>query len=257
MFDGVLQLLHPRMWLGSWRGNNPARGWLIYVLGCEAMKAIFALWNADSQQLKEPAFHQELGLCGAERLHLNLDDESVAPAMRISTGAPINAVVSVWGDELYADGILTRLRPLSTTVTGWIVTEKIRLSPPPTAAGVRAEALANMAFLRRPQRLDRQAWLTHWMVQHTGVAIRTQATVGYIQNIVVGSLAPQSLPVHGIVEELFAPAAMSDRHEFYGSGGDEAELKTRLGQLMESVNAMGADQSLDLVPTSRFEYPLS
>ncbi|WP_343907335.1 hypothetical protein [Nocardioides aquiterrae] len=45
-------------------------------------------------------------------------------------------------------------------------------------------------------------------------------------------------------------------HAFYGSGGDDAELHRRLGELMASVARIGADRDLDLVPTSRYLYEL-
>ena len=63
--------------------------------------------------------------------------------------------------------------------------------------------------------------------------------------------------VAGIVEELFPMAAMTDSHAFYGSGGDEEELKRRFTELMDSVALFGADQGLDLVPTSRYLWNLT
>ena len=60
-----------------------------------------------------------------------------------------------------------------------------------------------------------------------------------------------------IVEEHFPMAALTDPHAFYGSGGDDAELSRRMTELMASVARFGADQGLDLVPTSRFFWTLS
>jgi hypothetical protein len=51
-------------------------------------------------------------------------------------------------------------------------------------------------------------------------------------------------------------AAMTDPHEFYGSRGDDAELDRRMTELMASVARFGADQGLDLVPTSRYYWSL-
>ncbi|GAA1140167.1 hypothetical protein GCM10009606_19710 [Nocardioides aquiterrae] len=58
------------------------------------------------------------------------------------------------------------------------------------------------------------------------------------------------------MEELFPSAGIADMHAFYGSGGDDAELHRRLGELMASVARIGADRDLDLVPTSRYLYEL-
>ena len=51
-------------------------------------------------------------------------------------------------------------------------------------------------------------------------------------------------------------AALTDPHAFYGSGGDDAELNRRMTELMASVARFGADQGLDLVPTSRYYWEL-
>ena len=69
---------------------------------------------------------------------------------------------------------------------GYAVDERRRLDPPEAWDGSRADALANVAILRRPAELDRAEWLRRWMVDHTPIAIRTQATFGYVQNIVTG-----------------------------------------------------------------------
>ena len=47
------------------------------------------------------------------------------------------------------------------------------------------DALANVAVLQRPDELAREEWLHRWLVDHTPIAIATQATFGYVQNIVI------------------------------------------------------------------------
>ncbi len=87
--------------------------------------------------------------------------------------------------------------------------------------------------------------------------METQATFGYLQNVVVRPVTPDAPVVHALVEELFPTAGIDDMHAFYGSGGDDAELNDRLTRLLASVSRIGADKDLDLVPTSRYLYPLS
>jgi hypothetical protein len=122
--------------------------------------------------------------------------------------------------------------------------------------GVRADALANLAFIRKPREMSYDSWLQHWHGPHTEVAMHTQATFGYVQNRVVRPLTPGTPPVAAIVEELFPIAAVTDMHAFYGSAGDDAELSRRITKLMESVAVMGADRDIDLVPTSRYVWRL-
>jgi hypothetical protein len=142
-------------------------------------------------------------------------------------------------------------------VAGWRVEERRPLPPPETADGSRAEALANVAVLRRPADLSREEWLRRWLDHHTQVAMETQATFGYLQNVVLEPVTTDAPAVDALVEELFPPAAIGDVHAFYGSGGDDEELSRRITRLMESVATIGADRDLDLVPTSRYLFDLA
>jgi hypothetical protein len=219
---------------------------------------MFALWGADHEALLVPGDHGELASYDVERLQLNLDDAGVAEAlMRLQTGEAINAVVSIWGgSHVHAPSVLAWLRERAERVEGWLVGEHRRLDPPTQADGVRADALANMALLRCPEGLTRAEWLRRWMEDHTGVAIRTQASFGYVQNVVQAPLTVTAPEVDGIVEELFPSAGMTDPHAFYGSGGGDDELARRMNELLASVARIGADRDLDLVPTSRYCFSL-
>lgn len=221
------------------------------------MKVIAALHApALGDVLRGGAFRGDIAACGATRLQVNLDDDAVAPAMRFGPGAPITAVVSVWTDGSVAS-LVDVVRRLDASADLWRVREREPLPPPTVADGERADALANIAFLRRPDTLSEQAWLADWLDRHTQVAIDTQGTFGYVQNPVLEALTGDAPAVAGIVEELFPMAAMSDHHAFYGSGGDEAEFQRRFAVLMESCERFGATQGLDLVPTSRYTFTLA
>ncbi|MDI6910055.1 EthD domain-containing protein [Nocardioides sp.] len=218
-------------------------------------KLVFALWGeGPPTSLHDPGLHERLAAVGVRRLQVNVDDEHVAPAMRIPTGDPVRAIVSVWDAE--AGPVAEVLATAAATVHGWRVDERRRLDPPETWDGSRADALSNVAILRRPDELAHGEWLRRWMVEHTPIAIRTQATFGYVQNVVVEPVTTGAPRVDAFVEELFPSAAMTDMHAFYGSGGDDAELGRRLTGLMASVARIGADRDLDLVPTSRYLYAL-
>ncbi len=51
------------------------------------------------------------------------------------------------------------LRRTAARVAGWRVDEHRRLDPPEVADGVRADALANVAVLRKPAELETAEWL--------------------------------------------------------------------------------------------------
>ena len=216
---------------------------------------MFALWGADHAALREATLRADMAVGGVHRMQLNLDDADVAPAFRIATAEPISAIVSTWSDAESAPGaVATVLERVAGRVAGWRVDERRRLDPPEVPDGGRADALANVALIRRPAELSQSEWLRRWLVEHTPVAIRTQATFGYVQNIVVEPVTPGGPFVSALVEELFPSAGMTDQHAFYGSGGDDAELRRRFATLMASVTRIGADRDIDLVPSSRYAY---
>ena len=217
---------------------------------------MYAAWGDDlPSRLRDVQLHERLAAAGVRRLQLNLDDEDVAPAMRIATGADhIGAIVSVWADT---DAEVTAaLAEATGSLAGWEVDERLPIPPPESPHGERMDALANVAVLKRPDDLDRDEWLHRWLVDHTPIAIATQASFGYVQNIVTRELTDVPRQVDALVEELFPSAGMVDMHAFYGSGGDDAELNDRLTKLMASVARIGFDHDIDLVPGSRYVYDL-
>lgn len=225
---------------------------------CGVTKLMYAVWGEDlSTALRDPDLHTRLTAAGATRLHVNLDDEAVAVAMRIpALDPPIQAIVSVW-TEGSADAVTEVLGSVTARLLGYAVEERLPIPPPDIADGERMDALSNIAVLRRPEELSREDWLHNWLVDHTPIAKQTQATFGYIQNVVTHPVTEGAPRIDAMVEELFPSEGMTDIHAFYGSGGDEEELNNRMTRLMTSVSRFGADRDLDLVPTSRYVYTLA
>lgn len=212
-----------------WRDDRPA-SW------CDDLRADLTEW-ARTQPLS--------------RLQVNLADAAVSTAMlRLTTfEQPVAAVVSVWAPDPLD---IAPLASLADHTAGYEVSETVRLEPPTAAVGERSAGLANIALLRRPPDLDHAEWLRRWHIEHTAVAIETQATFGYVQNVVVRRLDESAPPIDGIVEEQFPIEALTDPHAFYGSGGDAEELMARVQRMAGSVARFGADRNVDVVPTSRF-----
>jgi hypothetical protein len=225
--------------------------------GHRVTKLMYAAWGDDlANALRDPDLHARLAAAGVRRLQVNVDDEAVAPAMRIPTfDEPIGAIVSVWTDEA-PDAASAVLASVTSRLAGYEIEERLPIPPPEAADGERMDTLANVAVLRRPVELTVDEWRHNWLVDHTPVAIATQGTFGYVQNVVVRPVTVDAPQIDAMVEELFPSAAMTDMHAFYGSGGDDAELNDRFTRLMTSVARFGADRDLDLVPSSRYVYTL-
>lgn len=197
----------------------------------------------------------DLGVAG---LSVNVRDSAVRHSlMTITTlDPPAAAVVSLWTQQCYGDQMAAALKLLAAEcehLAAYLVTESIPLSGPVVEPGSRTPGLANIALLRRPEGLDQATWLTRWQGGHTTVAIETQSIFGYTQNWVVRALTPDAPGIAGIVEELFPAEAITDLKAFFGAADDD-DLQNRLGQMVASTAAFGANENIDTVPTSRYVF---
>ena len=197
----------------------------------------------------------ELGVPG---LSVNVRDDAVRHSLMTLTtlDPPVAAVVSLWTRQCYGDQMLAALTLLEKEcdrLAAYLVTESVPLAPPATETGYRTPGLANIALLRRPAELDQATWLARWQRDHTAVAIKTQSTFGYTQNWVVRTLTPDAPGIAGIVEELFPLEAITDLKAFFGAA-DDNDLQNRVGQMVASTTAFGANENIDTVPTSRYVF---
>jgi len=195
----------------------------------------------------------ELDLAG---LTVNVRDAAVNASMMALTtlDPPVSAVVSIWTQQYYGAALAKALELLAAEcqqLAAYLVTESVPLPGPDVAPSARTPGLANVALLRRPPELDVATWLRRWHIDHTPVAIATQATFGYTQNTVVRALTADAPPIDAIVEELFPIEAVSDLHAFFGAA-DDVDLGDRMSKMAASVARFGADHNIDTVPTSRY-----
>ena len=195
---------------------------------------------------------------GVPGLAVNMRDHVVRDSLMTLTtlNPPIVALVSLWTQQSYGEQVRAATEVLEKEcdhVAAYLVTESVPLPPPRTAAGQRTAGLANVALLRRPDDLDEATWLARWHIDHTPVAIETQATFGYTQNTVVRALTAGAPAIAAIVEELFPVEAVSDLHAFFGADDDE-DLHHRMERMVASTAAFGANQNIDTVPTSRYVF---
>lgn len=220
-------------------------------------RIVLALWRPAG--LFDAPLRQRLTGLGATTLQLNVSDQAVSEAMRLTAfSEPVDAVASLTGDVDEA-GLAALLDGAAERWTGWRVETREPLVPPAVPDGERLDALANVALLRKPDDLPYDEWRAIWQGDHTTVAIETQATFGYVQNRVLAPLAGGDVAgadVVAVVEEHFPMAATTDPHAFYGSGGDDAELRRRMARMFASIGRFGAAEGLDLVPTSRYRWRL-
>jgi len=72
-----------------------------------------------------------------------------------------------------------------------------------------------------------------WLEEHTSVAIETQSTLGYYQNLIVTSGGPH---FDGIVEEYFPPEASQSVAAFFAASDDPERLKANVQRMTHSTS---------------------
>ena len=236
-------------------------------------KTIYILTGANGDRLLGSV--DTFTSAGATEVQINLADEAVAPADRLrivhQTPAP-DAFVSLWLPTAHhtirepVDLAICAAAGDRAHLASYLVTESCPLTPtdadhtvPP---GTRTPGFAQMALLRRPADQTRDDYLTAWLDQHTQVAIETQSTFSYTQNVTVRPLTiagatipdPPLDPIDGIVEECFPTAAMTDPHVFFNAIGDDGRLADHTSRMIASTSAFLDFDRIDVIPTSRYRF---
>jgi hypothetical protein len=227
-------------------------------------KMLFIVWKHEGdsekvfrQKLLEKVSPQLIDL-GVRRLRIGVVDEDVAPAasLRMETTRPsITGLVSIWADTS------TRRRPFEEVLqgsvarqAGYLVTESepIVNTKHVVAEGKRTPGMYQVVLLRKPPRLSHEQWLEIWLGSHTQVAIDTQSTFGYRQNVIVRPLTPAAPPYDAIIEEYFPAEAMTDPMVFYNAAGDEAKRKRHEKAMLDSVMRFIDFDKIDRIPMSEY-----
>ena len=226
------------------------------------------MWSQDRAEDTEPVEPAEvrariaevveapLSALGVSEYLVNVRDEAVAGALidvQVTT-LPALAVmrvrVPVASATACAD-VLTALREIGP-VSAWSVTDSEVLGPPSPGSGGRCEGMANIAFLRRPQRIDRDEWLRIWLEEHTTVAINTQSTTSYTQHAVVRPLTEDAPAIAAIVEEVFPIEAVRDLGVFFDSRGSRERMNANVTAMTASTGRFLDEGTVDAVPTGRY-----
>ena len=229
-------------------------------------KIIYVLWPEPGADLEaygatlRSQLASQLAQAGVRALKVNVCDAAVAPAAKLRqthSQPQIECLVQVWVDSAirrFREPVEAAIAAQAPRHAAYLVTESqpLRNLKHPPQPGARTHGFAQVALLQRPPRLDYAAWLDVWHNFHTGVAIETQSTFEYIQNVVVRPLSADAPAVDAIVEECFPPQAMSDPLAFFDAPGDPDKFKRNLDRMMDSVGRFIDMGHIDVVPTSQY-----
>jgi len=227
-------------------------------------KMMYLLWKPETEspgQFRERLLgdvSRQLIELGAHKLRVSVVDEAVVPADRlrmVSSRPPISGVVSIWVDTANNRKPLEEvLQSAVPRLAGYLVTESepIVNTRHVVPDGERTPGMNQVVLLKRPGRISYEHWLEVWLGSHTQVAIDTQSTFGYRQNVIVRPLTYAAPTYDAIVEENFPEGAMTDAEVFYDSVGNREQLKQRGQQMMESCARFIDFDKIDCTPTSEY-----
>lgn len=227
-------------------------------------KLMYAVWKSpgqDNNQFRDVLLRElapQMLAAQVRKLQINVVDDDVASAggLRIVATKPaIDGMISLWVDSaVFRQPIEGLMAQYTGRYAGYLVTESepICNTAHPSADAERTQGMAQVVFLQKPSRLDYQTWIDTWHGSHTQIAIDTQSTFGYRQNVIVRALTYAAPHYDAIVEELFPAEAMSDPGAFYDAVGDEALCKERQTIMVESCARFIDFDKLDCIPTSEY-----
>jgi len=223
-------------------------------------KILYSVWKSDSDSgdefrdsLLEQLGPELLGL-GVRGLRISVVDSEVEPASSLrqeNLGAAMDAMISVWLDSsVYREAIEAAIAARVERMDGYLVTESEPLCSD-TPEGERTPGMAQVVFLQRPERLSEAEWIEIWHGSHTQVAIDTQSTFGYRQNVVARTVTDGAAHIDAIIEENFPAEAMSSQHAFYAADSEE-DYQARLNAMIESCARFIDFDKINVCPTSEY-----
>lgn len=225
-------------------------------------KLIYLLWKKPEETLAEwsgamrAAVAGELRESGAQRVQFNVVDEAVAAGegLRILSRPAPDGLVMFWLPTANYRAPLQQLLAMhSSRLAGYLVTEScIKSGAEHCVPGARTVGFSLIGFLQRPPRLSEKEWLHWWLDNHTQVAVDTQSTFRYVQNVVTRVLTDDAPPLDALVEEGFPEAALSSPHAFYDAIGDEAKYQRHLQMMMDSCHRFIDFDRIDSMPMSEY-----
>jgi hypothetical protein len=201
----------------------------------------------------------ELQALGAARLSINVVDEAVAAGAHLrqeNTRPPPSAQVSFWLNSAHVRAPLeTALQAAAPRIAGYAVTESTAL-PNATVEpdGTRTAGFSQIALITKPPRLTYDGWLEIWLRDQTRIAVETQSTFYYCQNIVNRRLTHGAPDWHAIVEEGFPIGALTDPEIFFAASGDPAKYRANLDRMMQNCHRFLDFDKIDVIMTSEYRF---
>jgi hypothetical protein len=205
-----------------------------------------------------PAMHE----LGAHSVQVNVTDAALGHPFGVDPEPgtdQILASVAVWVDSAEgsrAGSTLPDPGGRGAAWHGWLVCESEPMpnrAHPPGPDG-RVAGFAQLVALIRPGHLSWSEWRQIWQGGHTPVAVNTQSSFRYVQNVVFRAVTPGAPAYAAVVEECFPMEAAKDLHVFFDAVGDDARLARHMAAMSESCDRF-MDGVAPVAWTSEWVFP--
>ena len=214
-------------------------------------KMIFPVWKHTSQSCDDfrdlliELLPAKMAQCSCvKNLRITVVDAAVAGAepKRIGSRQPLpDAVISIYVDDSDSKSnnnvklFELALQACTSRYSGYCVREfePLKNVTHVSAYGHRTYGFCQVVFLQRPERLTQMQWLELWQGQHTQVAIDTQATFAYRQNV---------------IERI-----VSGDQAFYGVS-NQAQLEKNMTAMMQSCARFIDFDRIEVIPMSEYVF---
>ena len=229
-------------------------------------KVIYALWKDEKTSLDDfnVTLLEQAGRGLADISHavrVNLKDAHVAEGTSpraVATDPQMDAIVQVWVDtanDAFRAPCDAIIKSSCAKFQAWLVSESTPLPNTlyPSKTGERTEGFSQIVFLQKPDGQTWEDWRDIWHNSHTRVAIDTQSNFEYQQNLVTRRLTESSGQYHGIVEECFPEAALTDPLIYFDAPDDDVKMHANLKLMMDSVARFIDHTRMDCMPTSQYD----
>jgi hypothetical protein len=197
---------------------------------------------------------------GAHRIQINVADAELGHPFGVEPEAgsmQLAAVFSAWVDTAEGSRVGDTLPEPGTGRTwhGYLVSEAEPLpnTTVPPGPDARIPGFAQMVPLSVPEGMSWAEWRRVWQGSHTPIALATQSTFRYVQNVVLRPLTPGAPRFAAVVEECFPIEATTDLHVFFDAVGDEAKLERHMSAMSNSCDRF-MDGSAPVAWTVEYVY---
>lgn len=230
-------------------------------------KLVYALWPdpAPAPGAADDTSRRLLGevagaLCaqGAQKLKIALADippPENDPYTAMKAGGP-TAILSFWLNAAAFHAPFTAIVARAVPKLAAYATAESVILPmrDPVPDGTRDPGATQIALFGGHRHMSRAAILDHWMHHHANVAVETQTTSYYCQNIITRPLTAGAPEWDGIVEETFPLAALSDPAIYYAAEGDPEKQAANIAAMNASCAAFIDFTNIKLMMAGEYRF---